>query len=333
VIRLEAGMSTSRFCQLLDVPERTWRRWQAHARAGRRPKGPWPQPARDQVREAVLRHAGQHPSWGHRKIWAMCAYDGYTASQATVMRVLQDEGMLLSTNYTKERRDLAGQRKKAFAIQPTRPNEVWQLDFSAYETVAGGTWQIAGCRDYWSKYEFDYHLSPTANQYDAIAALEAALAEAEAMVGTTLLDLATDTVTAEITPILTIVTDNGGPFRSFRFQAFIATHPELRHVRTRVRSPGQNGSRERGFGTLNTKSCTANQSTTPWTYSATSPTTASNTTACAHTRPSPSTGPRRCTSAWPTRQSPPFKPRKSCQLLDTGQRGRRRWPVRRKWRA
>lgn len=27
-------------------------------------------------------------------------------------------------------------------------------------------------------------------------------------------------------------------------------HPELRHVRTRVKSPGQNGSRERGFGTL-----------------------------------------------------------------------------------
>lgn len=49
---------------------------------------------------------------------------------------------------------------------------------------------------------------------------------------------------------MTIVTDNGGPFRSFRFEAFIATHPELRHVRTRVRSPGQYGSRERGFGTL-----------------------------------------------------------------------------------
>ena len=50
--------------------------------------------------------------------------------------------------------------------------------------------------------------------------------------------------------MVTIVTDNGGPFRSFRFEAFIAAHPELRHVRTRVRTPGQNGSRERGFGTL-----------------------------------------------------------------------------------
>ncbi|MBM7808064.1 transposase InsO family protein [Geodermatophilus bullaregiensis] len=51
-------------------------------------------------------------------------------------------------------------------------------------------------------------------------------------------------------PLVTIVTDNGGPFRSFRFEAFIATHPELRHVRTRVKTPGRNGSRERGFGSL-----------------------------------------------------------------------------------
>ncbi len=42
----------------------------------------------------------------------------------------------------------------------------------------------------------------------------------------------------------------GGPFRSFRLEAFIATRPELRHVRTRVRTPGQNGSRKRGFGSL-----------------------------------------------------------------------------------
>ena len=49
---------------------------------------------------------------------------------------------------------------------------------------------------------------------------------------------------------MTIVTGSGGPFRSFRFGAFIATHPELRHVRTHVRTPGQNGSHERGFGTL-----------------------------------------------------------------------------------
>jgi putative transposase len=123
------------------------------------------------------------------------------------------------------------------------------LDFSEFETTTGGTWRLAGCRDYWSNYEFGWHLSPTANSHDAIAAIELAIAEAERLAGGPLADALTDTTTGELRPI-TIVTDNGGPFRSFRFEAFIAARPELRHVRTRVRTPGQNGTRERGFGTL-----------------------------------------------------------------------------------
>jgi len=72
----------------------------------------------------------------------------------------------------------------------------------------------------------------------------------ERLVGRPLRELTERAADGTVLPVVTIVTDNGGPFRPFRFEAFIATHPELRHVRTRVRSPGQNGSRERGFGTL-----------------------------------------------------------------------------------
>lgn len=251
MIRISAGMPTSRFCQVIGVPERTWRRHQARARAGARAKGPWPRPVRESVREAARRHALAHPAWGHRKVWAMCRHDGHRVSQATVLRLLRDEGLLLEANYQRERRQLAARRTAAFATEPTGPNQVWQLDFTEFETTQGGTWRLAGCRDYWSKYELGWHVSPTANQHDAIAAIEAALAEAARLAGRPLLDLApVDPDTGEISPLVTIVTDNGGPFRSFRFEAFIATHPELRHVRTRVRTPGQNGSRERGFGSL-----------------------------------------------------------------------------------
>ena len=48
-----------------------------------------------------------------------------------------------------------------------------------------------------------------------------------------------------------MIADNGGPFRSFRFEHFINAHPELRHVRTRVTDPGHNGVRERAFESLN----------------------------------------------------------------------------------
>jgi transposase InsO family protein len=150
-------------------------------------------------------------------------------------------------SYQWERRQLAARRKAAFAVEPTGPNQVWQLDFTEFETTSGGTWRLAGCRDYWSKYELGRHVAPTANQHDAISAVELALAEAERLAGRPLRELAGTDADGNLEPLITIVTDNGGPFR---FEAFIATHPELRHVRTRVRTLGQNGSREGGFGTL-----------------------------------------------------------------------------------
>jgi len=94
-------------------------------------------------------------------------------------------------------------------------------------------------------------VSPTANQFDAIEAVERALADYENLFGHPLADDCTiDADTGELLPVVTLVTDNGGPFRSFRFEVFITSHPELRHVRTRVKSPQQNGSRERGFESL-----------------------------------------------------------------------------------
>jgi transposase InsO family protein len=167
-----------------------------------------------------------------------------------VLRLLREEGLLPEANYQRERRRLAARPKAAFAVEPTGPNQVWQLDLTDFETTSGSTWRLAGGRDYRSKYELGWHISPTANQRDAISAVELALAEAEHLAGRPLRELAARDTDAKVLPLVTIVTDNGGPFRSFRFEAFIATHPELRHVRTRVRSPGQNGSRGRGFGSL-----------------------------------------------------------------------------------
>ena len=77
MIRKEEGVSTSRFCELFEIPERTWRRWQAKARQVPRVKGPWPQSVRDEVRLVVGEHALQHPVWGYRKIWALTCHDGY----------------------------------------------------------------------------------------------------------------------------------------------------------------------------------------------------------------------------------------------------------------
>jgi len=181
----------------------------------------------------------------------MVRHEGRLVSQSSVLRILRQEGLILAPRYQAERRQLAQARKAAFADPPTAPDHVWQLDFTEVETTTGGTWRIAACRDYWSKYELGWHISPTANQHDAIASIELAITEAESLLGYSLLEAMADPGTGEVVgrPV-TIVTDNGGPFRSERFARFIDAHPELHHVRTRVRTPGQNGSRERGFGSL-----------------------------------------------------------------------------------
>jgi transposase InsO family protein len=179
----------------------------------------------------------------------MCRHDGHRVWQATVLRLLRDEnaasGQLPAWTPAARRR-----RRAAFATEPTGPNQVWQLDFSEFETASGGTWRLSGYRGYWSKYEFGWHISPTDNQHDAIGAIELAVKEAEALAGQPFAEPAPRDAEGRVQPLVTVVTDNGGPFRSFRFEAFIATRPQLRHVRARVRTPGQNGSRERGFDSL-----------------------------------------------------------------------------------
>jgi hypothetical protein len=58
-------------------------------------------------------------------------------------------------DYQAERRQLAQARRAAFVVPPNGPNQVWQLDFSEFETRQGGVWRIGGIADYWSKLELE----------------------------------------------------------------------------------------------------------------------------------------------------------------------------------
>lgn len=75
-----------------------------------------------------------------------------------MLRLLRDQGLILPAAYQRERRKLAERRKAGFAQEPAAPNQVWQLDFSEFETTTGGTWRLDGCRDYWSKYEHPFQV-------------------------------------------------------------------------------------------------------------------------------------------------------------------------------
>ncbi len=87
-------MPTSRFCRLTGIPERTCRRWQPRARSEPPVRGPWPSPVAEAVEPFVIKHAEAHPAWGHRKIWALCRFDGHQVSASTVERIMRRGGLL-----------------------------------------------------------------------------------------------------------------------------------------------------------------------------------------------------------------------------------------------
>ena len=249
MIRLEAAMTTSRFCRLIGVPERSYRRWQQRQRLGQPVKGPWPAPSQDRIEPVAIAYADRYPQWGSRTIATLMRLDGHHAPDSTVYRALKRTGRVLEVDYHAERRQHAEARRAAFVVAPSGPNQVWQLDFTQFETRMGGIWRIGGVADYWSKLELGWHVSTTQNHRDAIDAVELALAESERLLGRPLLDEVTDLETGEVRPVA-LVTDNGPCFKSRRFAAFVDRHPELIHIRTRRKSPGQNGVRERAFGSL-----------------------------------------------------------------------------------
>jgi putative transposase len=250
VIRSEAEMPISRFCALIGIPRRSYTRWIAKAAVGEVAKGPWPAPVVEAIEPIAAKYAGDWPAWGHRKIHWMMAADGFTASRSSVERAMRRRDLLQPIDYQGERRELAKARKAAFADPPSGPNQVWQLDFSEYETTAGGIWRLAGVTDYWSKYEHGWHIASTCTGADAIEAVKLAIAEAERLAGgVNLAEQLTDPVTGKIRRIR-LVTDNGGAFKGAAFARFIASRTEFLHIRTRKKSPGQNGVRERAFGSL-----------------------------------------------------------------------------------
>lgn len=139
-------MSTARFCRLLDIPERTWRRKQARARTTGFSSGPWPRPARDRSRHVVADLARKHPAWGHRKIWAMARHEGHQLTMSTVLRVLRDEGLLLEASYQRERRRLAAERKAAFCEPPTVPTRCGNSTSPSMRPAVAGPGGLPGSR-------------------------------------------------------------------------------------------------------------------------------------------------------------------------------------------
>ena len=243
-------MSVSRFIARFGIPRATWYYWRESSLNGRVLKR-WPAPAVDAVSEAAaeLKSTEHGAAWGHRKICGMLRADGYVVSEASVKRALARQNLLLPARYQLERRQMAKARRAVFVSAPTRRNRVWQMDFSEFETAGAGKWEMSGVVDYVAKVCLTCPVNATETAKDAINALKGAIAEAEALIGTTLEQDCVNPETGEIEPLV-IVSDNGPAYKSDAFAAFFRARPWLAHVRTRYRSPQTNGVIERFYGSI-----------------------------------------------------------------------------------
>ncbi len=247
-IRAEHRIPVRRFCRRLGIPRSTWYAWRAGELDGR-PVRRWPAPVVEAVSDQAAETAHHYAAWGHRKIWAMLRADGVRVSVSSVERALRRQGLLQPRRYQAERRHLAARRKAVFLAPPTRRNRVWQIDFTEFETSAGGTWRILAVVDYATKVNLAAAITGRSAAQDAVDGVRTAIEAAETLLGQTLLDECVDPETGELRKLV-IVSDNGPAFKSLGFARFIAGRTELEHVRTRHRAPETNGVVERFIGTL-----------------------------------------------------------------------------------
>lgn len=104
------------------------------------------------------------------------------------------------------------------------------MDFSRFETAAGGSWNISAVMDYATKLCVAAPITGPRGRVMPSGALRAAIEAAEELLGAPLIGDCVDLETGQIAH-LTIVTDNGPAYKSDAFMRFVMARPELEHVK------------------------------------------------------------------------------------------------------
>ena len=126
----EHNLSVRRLAGAFDEPISTVGRWLKPA-APPRPKLRRRRPVSDEpaLRQRVqaLADHPRHRTCGYRRIWALLRRDGVRINQKTVRRIMKDLGLSRPKFSYKPRRP-----KRVEKMQPTRPNQGWQIDMTSF---------------------------------------------------------------------------------------------------------------------------------------------------------------------------------------------------------
>ncbi len=180
IIRLveQSYLSVRRTLGQLGIPPSTFYRWYGLYQAGGpdaledrspRPRRVWNSIA-DKVRAEILGLALSEPELSPRELAVRFTDSrGYFVSEASVYRLLKAHDLITSPAF------VVIKAADEFKEKTTRPNQLWQTDFTYLKVIGWGWFYLSTILDDFSRYIIAWKLCTTVKASDVTATLELAL--------------------------------------------------------------------------------------------------------------------------------------------------------------
>ncbi|WP_392665082.1 IS3 family transposase [Amaricoccus sp. B4] len=241
IIRLveQSHLPAKRTLDMIGVPRTTFYRWYDRYLAlgavgledrPSRPSRVWNR-IPDKVRRQIVDLALDQPELSPREL-AVRFTDSrrYFVSEASVYRVLKAHDLITSPAFTVIK--AAGE----FQEKTTRPNQLWQTDFTYLKVIGWGWFYLSTILDDYSRYVIAWRLCTTMKASDVTATLEDAL-------------VASGCEQARVAHRPRLLSDNGSSYISGELADWLAAEG-MDHVRGAPRHPQTQGKIERWHQTL-----------------------------------------------------------------------------------
>ncbi len=180
IIRLveQSHLPAKRTLEMLGIPKTTFYRWYdrytAFGEAGLEDRRPHPgrvwNRIPDEVRQAVVDLALEEPELSPREL-AVRFTDTkkHFVSEASVYRILKAQDLIPSPAF------IVIKAANAFRDKTTRPNQMWQTDFTYLKVIGWGWYYLSTILDDFSRYVIAWKLCTTMKAKDVTDTLELAM--------------------------------------------------------------------------------------------------------------------------------------------------------------
>ncbi|MGR3609103.1 MAG: IS3 family transposase [Sulfitobacter sp.] len=180
IIRLveQSHLPTKRTLDKLGIPRTTFYRWYDRYLAGGpealedrspRPSRVWnriPEPVREKVKDLALQESDLSP----RELAVQFTdTEKYFVSEASVYRILKSYDLITSPAY------VVVSAADEFRDKTTRPNQLWQTDFTYLKVIGWGWFYLSTILDDYSRYIISWKLCTTMKTGDVTDTLDLAL--------------------------------------------------------------------------------------------------------------------------------------------------------------